>query len=302
MSAFVNIVTGGGIGDSLLALRVHNLLLKQQKSSLIYTCARDEVFNAFKFILDGITVPKQLPPESFEEFLNNDEKLKREIDSSGVNDITMVVPDLICSNHPRLFDYKKYNLTLQTVRSTRTLMDKWKPEKIVYLGLLSNTTGYSYYDIGNLAKELGNTLPDFTIYLPILQGWDRKPIPFIKTPENLPGNVHLDHSPDLIENIKMAYKSYYIVSADNLFSHLAFDLGCRRLVLDSRYPLNKNSQPWGARWSEDINDHINIENFPADIARLIKTNIEIEQTNLLPKSYVLKNLNSNWKKELLFKY
>lgn len=302
MSDIVNLIAGKiGVGDGLLAYKTQQFIYNANKCPIVHFGARDEVFEVLKFIaLDNrLNSPYQFNEDLYDEFLVNYSKLN-EIGIDENDEFYFQTPDIFYE-HSKAFDFKKYHVTPQTIKQTRILTKSWKPKKIVSLFLLSNTDKYSYYDIGNLAKEIAILLPDFEVYLPILNTWANKSIPQIKLPPGLPSNVNVDTNPNFINNIKKSYESYYSICADNGLSHVIYELGCRRLVLTSRFPINRNSAPW-IRWFEDINDHINIENYPKDIARLVKTNIYIEQTNLLPKNYVLNNLNSDWRRELFFKY
>lgn len=301
MSEIVNLICNGGVGDCLQAFPIQHFIYKANKYPLIHVSARNEVFEPLQFLAEGINKLEQLDESLFDEFLKDDNRIKKELNLHENDEFYLIQPDLLY-RHKNSFNYKKYNTTPENIRNTRTLMDKWKPEKLISLFLLSNTINYSYFDIGGLAREIALLLSDFTIYLPVLENWANKTIPKIKLPQNLPSNIEVDTKPNFIENIKKAYKSYYTITGDNAFSHICHHLGTRRLVLDSRFPCNKNSIPWVSRWFENINDHVNIENFPKDLAKLIETNIKIEQTNLLPKDYVLRNLNSDWAWDLLFKY
>ena len=64
----------------------------------------------------------------------------------------------------------------------------------------------------------------------------------------------------------------------------------------------KNAIPWQVRWRNTMEDSISIDNFPNDIVRLVKTNLDIPQTTILSRNFVLNNLNNNWASELLFKW
>lgn len=300
-SEIVKLVTGGGVGDALCGLTPQFAVYNNKKTPFLYACVRDEVFKPLSFLFEGINTIKQLEESDFDNFLANDRFLLSKVEAGEKDEVYLNIPDILYK-HPRAFDYKKYNTTPELLKTTRVLTNKWQPENIISLFLLSNTTGYSYFDIGGLAKELGKLLPNFQIYLPILTKWANKPIPSIKIPEGCPSNVYIDENPDFIENIKIAYKSYYAIVGDNALSHITYHLGCRRLVLDSRFPTNRSSIPWVSRWHENINDHISIDNFARDIGQLVKTNVEIEQTNLLPKNYVLNNRHSDWNRDLIIKY
>lgn len=286
MSDIVNIVTAGGVGDCLQALQVADIIYKNNKAPQIHCAVRDEVFQPLQFLAKDLHVLRQIPEDTSYD--------------DDVSEKYHVWPDKLFMGQFG-FNYQKYNTTPELIKQNRVLLKKWKPEKIISLFLLSNTIGYSYYYIGELGKELAQALPDYQIYLPILTTWAGKKIPTIRIPPNAPQNLLVDTNPEFIENIKMAYRSHYCITADNAFSHICYNLGCRRLVLDSRFPLYKQSAPFFARWSENISDHISIENFPTDIAKLVSTNIKIEQTNLLPKAFTLKHIDTIWERDLLFK-
>ena len=84
--------------------------------------------------------------------------------------------------------------------------------------------------------------------------------------------------------------------------HCCFQYGIDRLILDPRWGNGKNAIPWQVRWRSTMEDSISIDNFPNDIVRLVKTNLDIPQTTILSRNFVLNNLNNNWASELLFKW
>jgi len=142
-------------------------------------------------------------------------------------------------------------------------------------------------------------LPNHTVYFPKIDKWNATPIN-IDLEFDFPKNVHIDTNPTFLKSLDYLKRSCYGVFADNGPSHIAYQLGLPRLVLDSRFGFN--GLPWAARWRQDLTESIPISSSPSEIARLIKTNIEVPQTCLIPRHTVLVNQDVDWKQVLIIKY
>lgn len=307
-------VTAGGIGDQILGFqcaKALTLVLEDKRiiDAELLCCARDEVYKPLKHLFDvGLFNVSQHPDK--EKWAEDDwiiknqdvfHKFTKEIDD--FEDAFFVVPDHLFRS-PLSFDYKKYKLSLQNIKSLRLLTHQYKPtETDVYVGIVSNTEGYLYYDIPNLLSSLGKSMPDKVFHFPILKSWANKNIYLGDFNINLPDNIIFYENPDIIEQIELMKRCCYGLYADNGMSHIAYQLGQPRVLLDPRWDNDLGrSAAWWARWREDLTDSISIKKKPDDIASLVRTNIDIPETMLLPRDVVFKNPHVNWAKEMFFKY
>lgn len=296
MKQEINIINSDGCGGALLAFSYADYFKNLGFDVKVFYSARNECFLPIKHLF-----PETIQiEEGLAEKMAENEDIFKKFKEENICDYQFLIwPDLLnCHKHSPDLDFFKINL--KTIYSKRLLVENFVKFKIIYLGLLSNTTGYSYRDIGGLAIKLAQTLPDYKIYLPILRNWASKEIPPIILPEVIPSNLMIDDKPDLINNIEVMKGSIYGIYTDNGPQHIAFHLGQNRLVLDPRRGFN--NAMFQARWREDVTDSVSINTSVNDIVKLVKTNLEIPQTNLLPKELVLMNLDTDWKRQLNFKY
>ena len=299
------ILTAGGIGDQILGFQcaqiIKNYLLNPNIT--VECCARNDVYEPLEYLFGRKFYIKQNP-------LKEDlAKLIEENNPIGINiinkykenyEVYYIVPDHLF-RHELSFDFKKFRTNPQIIRGI-SLLYSYNINKDIYIGLISNTEGYLYYDIPELLRKLSEYLPKRTFHVPILNKWADKNI-FMGDFNNLPDNIKIYRNPNLIEQIKLMRGCCYGIYTDNGPSHIAYQFAQSRLLLDPRFGVEpRQSIPWLARWRENITESISIKNKPEHIARLVKTNLEIPQTTLIPRDCVLKNLDSDWSRELLFKY
>lgn len=297
----VRILTSAGLGDSLQAFQCA-LFVKQLNNEVdIGIFARSEVFDPIKEIFkDQFPNIQQLPDAFVVDYqIEKNPKLWFQF-SKGYNDTYFVLPDTLFRN-PHSFNYKKYNTNPNLIKTTRLLTHKYKPEPIIYLGLLSTTNGYSYSYTPDLIEFLCRQLPNYKIYIPNDVIWDNKLVRFdIKSQHQ---NLIVDTNPTFLKSFEWLCRSEFGVFTDNGPSHLAYHLGMPRLILDPQY----DKLPWIARWKEDPRESISISNSSIDVSKLIKVLLDIPATQLVPRQRILNLIISrfsmtNWGNELLFKF
>jgi len=212
-----------------------------------------------------------------------------------------ICPDLLHRN-PFGFDFRRFNVNLQTLKSTRLLTHRFKPENIIYLGLISSTPGYSYANVRRLIFELSARFKNYTIYCPILDSWAGKDICVLDTRAALPSNVIIDKNPNFVESIKWLEKSELVFCLDNGISHISYHLGNARIFLDPYSQIHQNNCAMHVRWRETLEDSVSMDFAPEYLADLARTIIDTPQTMLINKSFVINNLQYDFSRLMNFKY
>lgn len=303
---------GDGIGGSLLTaqcayfIKQYNEIHKNNREVDILFAARKEIFMPLEYLLwDKFKIHKRIDEEKWgqDNYLFNHQEELDSYKEQGFDEFFVVCPDYLYRN-PGAFDWKKYNTHPQIIKSTRVLTHRrviLKDVKYIFCGLTSSTPGYSYHDVPGLLRELANTLNDRIIYFPKVTSWAGINIDYGDL-SNLPSNVYIDENPDMIKSIQIAQQAEYGICLDNGFSHILWNLGVPRLLLDARMNSFRNSIPWQARWRETMEDSIPINYSVNVIVNLVKTNLETPQTMLFNRFDVLHAPSDNWKTELIFKF
>lgn len=294
----VKFITSAGIGDALQAFSCAHYVQNKGNSVDVDICARTEVFNPLNEIFKDKFNIKQIS-EAFVQ----DYQLEKNIElwnklTLGYDEAYFVLPDTLFRN-PHKFDYKKYNLNLSQIKNTKLLLDKWNPEKICYLGLLSTTAGYTYPFISELIAFLCQQNPDWKFYLAQNVNWDGKLIHIdIK---NIPKNLIIENNPSFIQSFEWLCKSSLAIVGDNGISHLAYHLGIERVLLDPQW----NRFPWIIRWREDYSESLPITTSAIDVAKIIKNLLNNELSRLIPRKLLLDRLlqgDINYSQELIYKF
>ncbi len=298
MSDIVNLVGAGGIGDFLLTSQVAHYIYKIGKYPRIYCCARDETFKPLQYLLKDIYLLDRLP-EDYGDRLLNDESLFKQIQGHESIEQYLVWPDRLNLKGRYAFDYKKYNVSNFVVKQTRLLLDKWKPDwknKIITINLNSITPGYLYHSIADLIREVGRAFPDYQIYVPVLTSWNKVNLPDFRF-LNITDNVKIDYNPPFEKSIEILYKSCYAIVSDSGIMHTCFQLGMPFLTLDPQF----NKILWQSRWRPFGNfNSLPIYSLVEDVVKVVKTNIEVPETNMIDKVSILK-CGNNWKENLYLK-
>jgi hypothetical protein len=291
----VLIIGGHGLGDCILSLQCANYIPHSDFEILI--SARDEVFRPLKHLFANMFYLQQIDEKYGEDnnILSKPEWMQEL--SRGYDEVYYIIPDLLFRN-PYAFDCQRYRVHPQVVKQTRLLTGEATHEKVVYLGLMTTTPGYLYPDLPKLVVEVAKALPNHTIYLPWIGQWANQQTNLPELPTNLPENLMVDANPDFTDSLEWLRKASYFVGTCNGPSHVAYQYGIPRLVLDPQF----NRLPWMARWKEDYSECIPINSPVNQIVELIKTNVEIPQTCLIPRIQVLTNSPCNWPGALFFKY
>lgn len=300
----VLILGSHGMGDSIQSLQCAHFVSNQtgKENVDVISCTRDEVFHPLNHLFGDLFELFQHPKKETwghdNYILNNQSELES---LSYYNEIYYSIPDLLY-HHPLAFDYQKYNTNPQLIKQTRLLAHKYKPTKRVYLGLCSSTDGYLYNNISQLIRRLGQELPDFEFYFPNVKVWADKMMDYDDL-SNMPSNVTIHENPNFCESLEIMKTCCYGVYTCNGPSHSAFQLGQPRLLLDPQY----NKVLWCARWREDMSECVDINTSVTDVVNIVKSNLLVPSTTLIPRQKVLDILIKNdyqvdWRKELLWKY
>lgn len=293
----------GGIGDQLLGLQCATSIYNNHIGANIvfYSFSRDEVFKVLKNLLNagGIDNIVQVPEKFASDYnIIKDEKTIELIKGSHY-EFYFICPDLLFRG-PYSFNYKKYNTSPQIIKSLRPLLHlREESEKIIYCGLSTSTPQYKYHYTRELIRQLALKLPDYKIYFNNVSTWAGQEISENNL-EYLPQNRIIENNAPFLVSLDWLRRSDYCVCLDNGISHIAYQMGIPRTLLSIR--CNQDGVPWISRWYEDLTEAISYGYRPEDIAELVKTNIEIPQTTLLPRQFVISNLNTNWSSTLLFKF
>lgn len=294
----------GGIGDILTGISCAYILKQKGIPVEILLCARDEVAEIVIYCFGGIF--QNLRQHHLKSKWGDDNWILNNLDElkplrEKYKEIYYITPDLLFRN-PLAFDFKKYDVSLQTLTTQKLLAPSWKPTKSIYVGLISSTPGYTYRNIPELVFQLGLTFPNHTIHCPIVSKWAGHDIFMGKFDHGYTENVKLYRDPDFKSQLDIMRTCEYAIVGDNGPSHVLYSLGCPRLLLDPRFFFTPESLAWVARWRETISDSIPIEVNVEDIVEIVKANILIPQTQLIPRFSMLINKGSLWEKALLFKY
>jgi hypothetical protein len=301
-SKLINI-GGHGLGDCVLALQISYLLkLKNIKHQTLIS-TRNEVYKPLSHIFSKELDFEQIDNKYAHEnaLLNNQEYYNELVKTHNSNYITYNVPDLLFRN-PLAFNYAEYGLNPQLIKKTRVLSHHFSyKEKIIYCGLTTSTNGYMYENIPILLKGLAEHLPDYTIYFPKVKSWD-KDINYIGAFDiQFPSNVYIHENPSFEDSLDYLTKSCYGIFACNGPSHIAYQIGIPRLILDPQF----DRIPWMSRWKEDYEECIPLNTEYNDVINLIVNNIKYPETTLIDRKKILdllKARNNSWKDIFYFKY
>jgi len=300
MDSLINI-GGHGLGDCILSLQISYLLKDKNIPHTNLISTRNEVYKPLWQIFRNEFNLKHID----EKYANDNALLKEdvilnELKNKYGNNITYNVPDLLFKN-PLAFKYEDYGLNPQLIKTTRTLIKHFSTkENIIYCGLCSTTDGYIYKDIPSLLRLIAEYLPDYTVYFPFIKKWDKEINNLGNFSINFPSNVFIDHNPSFENSLEYLSKSKYGVFTCNGPSHIAYQLGIPRLVLDPQY----GRIPWIIRWKEDFQECLPISLDKESIAKVIY-NIVIPQTTMLDRKIVLDLINkgyNNWNEILYLKF
>jgi len=295
-------IGGHGLGDCILSLQISYLLNQQNIFNKTLISTRNEVYRPLWYVFGNA-----LDFERIDENIAHDNKiiadktLQENLKSIyNVKDITYNVPDVLFRS-PLSLDYKKYGLNPQLIKKTRVLNGHFiNKEKIIYCGLTTTTQGYMYNNIPALLKTLAEYLPQYTIYFPKVKKWDRD-IDYNNFNFNYPSNVFIHDDPTFEESLDWLVKSEYGLFTCNGPSHIAYQLGIPRLILDPQF----DKIPWMSRWKEDFEECISINTNFNDIVKLVSANIQYPETTLIDRKKVLNLIETgynNWKDIFFFKY
>lgn len=298
----VSIICAHGIGDAILGMQCASFVdLHGDEFCEVIACCRDEVFNVLRCAFGEDYYPRLIQHPEKEKWGEDNWILKNpgELEKcKSLEKVYYVIPDLLHRN-PFAFDWRRYKVSPQTIKSTRLLTDRWEPKKRIYVGLASSHPDYQFSKLPELLYALGANFPDYEIYYPNLQRWNGKPLPYgALTPiEKYPDNVVID-SECVTENVVEKLRtSDYGIFVDNGFSHLAYQIGVPRLVLDHHY----GNILFESRWRENNEDYIPYTEKIDEILSVVYNNLTEPATLLINKNY-LKRVGVDWSKALLFKY
>jgi hypothetical protein len=275
-----NLVIGGhGIGDCIQAIQCASLGQFVSKDQYdIKLAARTEVFDPLKFFFKKKFILERIPERLGEEnsILTSNysyiEELKRAYDN-----IYYVIPDLLFRN-PHAFDYIKYGISPHVIKSHRLSIDEWRPERKIYIGLVTMAPHHRYSAIKPLIIALAKKFPHYQIYFPNVKRWGGEDLDFGNF-SRMPENVFIHEDPTFESSIAHLRQSCFGIFADNGPSHFAFNLGMPRIVLDGFM----GNPKWLSRWREDPNESIPLETNILDLVNIVESHILFPETSLLPK-------------------
>lgn len=296
-------IGGHGLGDCILSLQI-SYLLKQKcikHTNLIST--RNEVYRPLWHILSNGLDFNQIDEKYANDnaLLHNENYIKEIASTYNSGNITYNVPDLLFRN-PLAFKYNDYGLNPQLIKKTRILSHHFSTkENIIYCGLLTTTKGYMYKNIPLLLRSLAEHLPNYTIYFPKIKAWDKDLDYTGDFNINFPSNVWIDDNPIFEKSLDVLTKSKYGIFTCNGPSHIAYQIGIPRLILDPQF----GRIPWISRWKEDYEECIDINTDHNDITRLVTNNINNPETLLVDRKILLNLIKSgynSWKDIFYLKY
>ena len=283
-----------------MSLQCARIIERKGIHPVVKLSARDEVFKPIKHLIErysyGLVDVTQI-----DEMYAADNMLLKEPSwmkkqSEGFDEVYYVIPDLLFNNK-YAFDYVKYHTSPQMIRSTKIFDMPRTSKGTIYLGLMTTTDGYMFSEPMNLATTLAYQLPEYKIYMPLVSNWASKSIRTIDIPGKLPSNLQVDIDPDFNTSLDILMQSCYFVGTDNGPSHIAYHASIPRLLLDPQY----NRLPWIARWREDYLESVPITAPLEDIVDVVKSNLRIPQTTLVPRMVCLVQKETNWSNLLWLK-
>lgn len=288
--------TCGGLGDMIQAVQCAHYVKEVGGVVDVLCYARDETFIPLKHLFGGKFSLIQHPlKERYGEnywALHNKDTIK--LENPGYTDYYFHCPDLLFRDFP----WYEYNVTPQVIRSTRLLTKGWWPENIIYVGTNTSTPEYFYDKTPELVRKLAEQLPDYVIYFNNITSWAGKTINNGDF-SHLPSNVIYRENEDFNSSLGWLKKSCYLAVVDNGISHCAFQMGIPRTLLTKR--LNFRGSAWLSRWYGETSDCLSYDFSVDDLVRTIEINIKIPETTLIPRGFVINNLNMDWPKFLMFK-
>jgi len=298
------IVSANGVGDAILGLQAAQTIKRAGHEVDVICAVRDEVFRPLKYCFGHLFNLSQIP----EHYGIDNQILKGNVldeFKEGHKQVFYVLPDLLFRN-PYAFDPTLFGSNINLVKKERLLAGSSVKNNQIYLGLISTTPRNVYHYNTELALELAKKLPNHIIHFPVLETWANIKIDAQKPfTTKFPDNVKVYKNPDFLDQIGIQKGCGYGIYVDNGPSHLAYHFGQNRLLLDPSYGMNPSLLAWVARWRETIEDSIPLNTAPVNIAKVVKTNLEIPETTLLPRDIVLCHRDepaSLWPQALIFKH
>lgn len=297
----VQLVLGAdGAGGLCMGFPLAHFIKQAGYSVEVILSIKDAGFKALNSLFNNLFSIRQVPEEySHNHRILFDAELQQR---AGLeNEWYYFCPDLVFS-HPRSFDFNKFCTTPQTVKSTRLLTDHLRPEGIIYLALNTTTLGYQYAFRKELIFQLAKTFPNDRIYLPVIDQWAEQSINNNDLNEEFPYNVLVDKNPDIIVAIEYLMRSRLCICLDNGFSHISYQLGQQRILLDPHLPpIDNNSVKHAVRWRETFEDSVRLNTHWQDVVDLVSVLTTNPQISLLPKDLVVRSLACHWPSVLGFK-
>ena len=301
-SQLINI-GGHGLGDCILSLQISHLLKQKQIKHTTLISTRDQIYKPLYHIFSNELDLHQIDQKYANDnaLLHNQDYIKEIASIHNSDNITYNVPDLLFRN-PLAFKYNDYGLNPQLIKKTRILSHLFNTkENIIYCGLLTTTKGYTYHNIPLLLRSLAEHLPNYIIYFPKIKTWDKDLDYTGNFNAEFPSNVWIDDNPQFEKSLDVLTKSKYGIFTCNGPSHIAYQIGIPRLILDPQF----NKIPWMARWKEDYEECIDINTECNDITALVVNNINNPETLLVDRKILLnllKNGYNSWKDIFYLKY
>lgn len=300
----VAILNGHGFGDGLLAFQCAHYVANQiSKNNIdVISCQRDEVYYpTWRLFGNLFNIKQHSQKDQWAEnnwILSNTFELETYKQSNGYDEVYYIIPDLLYRN-PYAFDWRKWRVHPNTIKSTRLLTNEWNPLKRIFINCVTTTQNYNYPYIDSLVRELSKALPDHEIIIPTLDNWAGKPV--LGNPSDLGlYNVKLLKNITFMESVELLKRSEFLICLDSGFSHLGFQMGIPRILLDPYLLSGINSLKFQARWRSDMAESVSLNESPSVLAKIVKNNLETPQTALLTRYQ--SSYDVNWPQTLFFKF
>ena len=302
MSKNIAVISAHGAGDTINGFQVGDFISRQGHDVTNFVAVRDEVFKPIKYLFpEAVQIPEEWGANN--AFLTNPSVALNFTEQFGdlrpFDEIIYTVPDLLFNNSKFGFDWKKYGAHPQSVRSRKLLTHLWKPEDVIYCSLNSSTPEYQLTGrVKNIISQIAIKNPTKRVYFNNLTVWNGTKIDngdFSDLPENV---VYFENQ-DFCESLEWLKKAEYVVTVDCGVLHMFNQMSDAYTLLDTR--MTPAGFPWLVRWRSNLANSIDYRTDSVTIAELVKANIEVPQSSLLPRQIAMNLLGVDWNSALLIK-
>lgn len=302
MKPNIHILSDGGIGDCVFAIKHVEVVQKLGYACSLYFPVRDEIFNVLVYLTKNRYHIVQLPLDDKEELRKGGAELEffKKVYAKDGDLIYFVAPDNL-GQGPLGFDYKRFKTSIQTVKESKILTHLWAPNGVIFLSLNSSTPQYQISGdrIISIIRQVARQNPNHLLYYNKIDSWNGQKVNTFEIPNDLPENVRIYKNQAFNESLLWLFAADYLLTVDCGIMHIGHSLGLPTTALNTRW--GAQGWPWTARWALSSDTWIPANTDSISIGRLIKTNLETPPTLLLSRLDILQNLDADWKQALLLK-